>query len=436
MIALLLVVVLPLQERLDRAREAEAQGDARDRAFLQLARCQEIAEPSVLRLEQVRARRFTPSERAQTVWRELDSLVFRANAPEGAVLWPRERERWPGEAPYLAEEKRACQDARPQTLAEEAALADRLLAVASTPELALHRAILAHRLGQPIPRLVPLDTPVKRLLDAERVFFDAAATKDEVVRALETYASLDVFEHDSRRVREIELALRTGDDALITRALRDDVQGEVGAYALAWRLLRSADVLSDARRAWPRLLKSSLNRALIDDVVKDALVRQPFGEATVATLKELYGAGGIERQVYKLATLAISRGQMDFARAALLSITTGAAANGKRTQAQAQQKLGIVAMMLGDAAMLVGAARAVPDLPAAVEEWLLVARTSPLAKPQTLQALVPLVKGPLQTELKELKVPKVLNISLSTGVTATPEAPPVEFAFPEVYSLL
>jgi hypothetical protein len=84
----------------------------------------------------------------------------------------------------------------------------------------------------------------------------------------------------------------------------------------------------------------------------------------------------------------------------------------------------------------------------AVDEWLLVARTSPMSNAQALAPLVRLlekrVEEPARTklalaELKDLlaqKPVKVWRVDLGTDARPEPAPPPVDFALPEVYSLL
>ncbi|MCC6809848.1 MAG: hypothetical protein IT381_20640 [Deltaproteobacteria bacterium] len=463
LIALLLVGALSLQDRLDAARAAEAAGHAlaaSERAFLALARCTAIPdEPALLpyRIEQARRHRLSAAEREATVWRELDHLRFSTNAPPSAVLWPRERETWRSEEPYRASEERKCDEQPPMTLSEELSLVEAAMAIGkASVSLKVHAAVLAHRLGRPLPAIAPGSDALSRLLAAERVASSTHATKDELAGAIAIYRALqkEGVEPNAARVREIVLALRGGDPEAIGLALRDDPDGEIGAYAFAWRLLRLRKepdrVLAEAVRYWPKL-RTPHYRALIDDLVRDALSLRPFDATTLATLTALYGRVALDRQVYRLATLALSRGRTEQARAALLWVVSRTGAEGDRTSLLAQRKLGVAALLLGDTAMLTAAARALEldeaQFYAAIDEWMLAARTAALAKPETLQPLLAILqarpKGDERGkttlgELKDLlahKPVKVWKVALDADDGAVPEPPEVAIALPEVYSV-
>jgi hypothetical protein len=473
---LLVVAASSLQARIEALRLRDAQDLLAPEArallagYLSLATCEaRDLPPSVaarFAAESWRGRRLDDEGRQATVWRELAALRLDGNASALAVRWPASEERWSDEAPLVAALTKRCPTAQAnqgqELMATETALS--LLAPEGQDAALMryHAAVLRFRQGEAstlvrqadVERLPASLSPYAQLLvaEAERArgqWLDAARHYRGLLAALPA-------ERPALLARALEAALAAGDEtsAQGLAPSTEELPAAVQRYFLAARLARLSqagrydDLVELVGKSPPSLAHDAQNDAVILEVTTDALSRLAFGQRSVEVCAALVGRAALPRQVLRLASLALSRGGLGDAEAALAWVHEHAPA----LHAAAHARLALVEAIRGDGVSVV---RHVQELPAredafwdAAEAVVSMAEAhpsrgviaelrtliAPLARSSTTSRAPALLAALDTLEKRPPSVPLELRVPLRP--VASPVVPPASFAFPEAYSLV
>jgi hypothetical protein len=419
-----------------------------------LAACLPMPDaPPQWRAEALRRRRLSPRERQMTLWAELDAVTLDGNVDERSIIWPRSSEAWSDETGVMPAVEKRCEAGAPASLKDELLL---IAGAADTPVRRYHVALLRYRLELPTS-LSREELPSLLVPDRDLLLAEQAPGDGSVFEALEdTHPDIQ----DALRVRSLAVALGQQNETLVTRVLDRGVSAGTPAYAnyflavRVFRLQRAAkwSALIDAALAgFPRTTHDDENAELVREAVAEALVMTPFSRTTTGVVAALHGEGRVAREIYRLGSLALSKGQWGFARDAFAWTLEHA----KVLAPRAHAKLASLALTVGDVAMLDTSLHALgEDKPQALplyDALLVQIRAGSVAGTKVLPRLATAVasyaakhkkdghilevQADLARLMKRTNVPLILVVAPEPSA-AVPVAPEVRFELREPVALI
>ncbi len=401
--------------------------------------------------EQHRGARLSASERAQTVWRDIDAFDLAGNVSDKSVVWPQSDERWPGEDPIIPALQKHCEGQHGTLAGEYKAL----VTAAPQPVLAYERARVAflvqHFEEKPAPEgLSEKLEPFDRLLRLEHRFA-LGQRSSAMQQAYAALASAMPKAKDALFVRQLQIASEAKDktalEALTETPLSDVAMDHYRLAVLVTGAHGDDQSVIDAAVDAKGFDKEDANTEIIRERVRDAASRVPFARQSLAALESVNGKARLPHEVYRVATLAAARHNLATAKEAYVWIL----AHGKALTNEIHTKLALVAMLTLDAPMLKKELAKMADAPGAERQFaslVTAVRSGGVRDPSIIaslrQAIVTASKtlskeaiAQMSADLDSASKVKALQISLADDTPApAPVPPPVHFEFPEPYSLI